>query len=220
MNGFREIRKNTIVIATRNFKKSKEIREFFKDHEVEFLDLNDLSYIPELKEDGSTFEENAYKKGFITAKTFNLPALADDSGLVVDALGGKPGILSARYAGDSATDKDNNEKLLREMYGEDERSARFVCVIAVVVPDGQCRIYRGECEGVIANAPSGKGGFGYDPIFYYPPLGKTFAELSTDEKGKVSHRGRALAKMKDEFDELLKWIRESLQERGDRRRFP
>jgi XTP/dITP diphosphohydrolase len=199
-----------IIIATRNRAKSEEIMNLLKDNELYLMDLNDFPPIPEVIEDGDSFEENAYKKACFTARMLGLPSLAEDSGIIVDALGGKPGVLSARYAGDSATDEENYAKLLIEMEGKENRRAKFVSVIAIAVPDGQARLYRGECEGRIANRPSGNGGFGYDPVFYYPPLGKTFAELSIDEKGRVSHRGRAIARMKDEFSEIQKWLRERL----------
>jgi XTP/dITP diphosphohydrolase len=124
----------------------------------------------------------------------------------VDALNGAPGVLSARYAGEKATDGENTVKLLEDLKHAANRTARFECVISLAVPAGAALTYEGRCEGVIAEAPSGENGFGYDPIFYYPPLGKTFAQMTRDEKNKVSHRGKALGEMRDEFDKVLIWI--------------
>ena len=136
--------------------------------------------------------------------------MADDSGLVVDALAGAPGVRSARYAGPDATDQDNNSKLLKEMQDKDNRAAAFVCVISVAVPSGVALTYEGRCDGVIAQTPSGNQGFGYDPVFYYPPLIKTFAQLTMEEKNRVSHRGKAMAEMKEEFDKVMTWIRQQI----------
>lgn len=206
----------SLVLATRNPAKTRELKPLLKEFDCELLDLTDLGPIPEVEEDGKSFEDNAYKKAHFAARTLGVPSMADDSGLVVDALGGAPGILSSRYAGDSATDEENNAKLLREMEGKENRTARFVCVITIAVPSGPALIFDGKCEGIIVRAPVGKGGFGYDPIFYYPPLGKTFAELSLEEKGKVSHRGRALAELQKEFANVLGWINQRLSEEKNR----
>jgi XTP/dITP diphosphohydrolase len=206
------IKKIALVLATRNTGKTGEIRHLLNGFDVEILNLTDMGPIPEVEEDGESFEDNAYKKAHFAARTLGLPAMADDSGLMVDALGGAPGVLSARYAGDSASDDDNNAKLLREMEHKDNRNARFVCVIALAAPSGPALIFDGKCEGLIAHDPAGKGGFGYDPLFYYPPLGKTFAELSVEEKGKVSHRGKALAELQKEFEKVLVWIRQRVSE--------
>jgi XTP/dITP diphosphohydrolase len=206
------IKRITLVLATRNNGKTREFRNLLKGFDVEILDLTSLAPIPEVEEDGDSFEDNAYKKAHFAARTLGLPAMGDDSGLVVDALGGVPGVLSARYAGDSATDDDNNAKLLLEMEGKENRDVRFVCVIAIAVPSGQALIFYGKCEGLLTSNPAGKGGFGYDPLFYYPPLAKTFAELSLEEKGKVSHRGKALSELQKEFDKALVWIRQRISE--------
>ena len=139
-----------------------------------------------------------------------LPALADDSGLVVDALDGAPGVLSARYAGDNATDEQRCTKLLEEMKGKPNRKAAFECVISIAVPIGPALTYEGRCEGLIAEVPCGENGFGYDPVFYYPPLKKTFAEITREEKSRVSHRGKALRELKEEFDKVLIWIRQNM----------
>jgi XTP/dITP diphosphohydrolase len=201
-----------LVIATRNRGKSAEIRSFLKDHAVEIKDLNDFGPIPEIVEDGHSFDDNAYKKASFTAKILGLPALADDSGLEVDALGGAPGIHSARYAGMNATDDENNTKLLQELAGVSNRSARFRCVLSLAVPTGFALTYEAQCQGNILQAPRGDHGFGYDPLFYYPPLAKTFAELSLEQKLEVSHRGRALLELKNEFDKIVIWLRNRLDE--------
>lgn len=199
-----------LVLATRNAGKTREIREFLEDFPVEIKNLDDFGPIPSVEEDGATFEENAYKKAYFTAKVLGLPALADDSGLEVEALGGAPGVHSARYAGPGATDAENNAKLLREMEGKTNRAAAFVCVISIAVPSGLALTYEARCEGLIAEAPDGNSGFGYDPVFYYPSLKRTFARLSAEEKNRVSHRGNALAELKKEFEKVLIWIRRSL----------
>ncbi|SFM61371.1 XTP/dITP diphosphatase [Thermodesulforhabdus norvegica] len=201
-----------LVIATRNRGKSREIKALLKDFPVEIRDLNDFGPIPEVEEDGKTFEENAYKKASFTARILGLPALADDSGLEVEALGGRPGVMSARFAGPNATDEENNAKLLRELEGVENRRARFCCVISIAVPTGFALTYEGVCEGEIVTEPRGRNGFGYDPLFYYPPLGKTFAEMTMEEKSAVSHRGKALRELRDEFDKVLVWIRQRLEE--------
>ena len=199
-----------LVLATRNAGKTREIREFLGDFPVEIKNLDDFGRIPSVEEDGATFDENAYKKASFTAKILGLPALADDSGLEVDALGGSPGVHSARYAGPSASDAENNAKLLRKMEGKTNRTAAFTCVISIAVPSGAALTYEARCEGLIAEAPAGKNGFGYDPVFYYPPLNRTFAQISAEEKNRVSHRGKALAELKEEFEKVLIWIRQRL----------
>jgi XTP/dITP diphosphohydrolase len=199
-----------LVLATRNRGKTKEIRDLLEGFPVEIKNLDDFGTLSEVEEDGDTFDDNAFKKASFTAQALGLPAMADDSGLVVEALGGAPGVRSARYAGPNATDQDNNSKLLKEMHGKDNRAAAFMCVISIAVPSGVALTYEGRCEGVIAQAPAGNQGFGYDPVFYYPPLKKTFAQLTVEEKNRVSHRGKALAETKEEFDKVLTWIRQQL----------
>jgi XTP/dITP diphosphohydrolase len=196
-----------IVIATRNPGKIAEIKDLLAGHPVQIRSLDDFGPIPEVAEDGDTFEENAYKKASFTARVLGFPALADDSGLVVDALGGRPGVLSARYAGQGATDAQRCEKLLAEMDAKSDRRAAFECVISVAVPTGEALTYEARCEGVIAEKPSGSRGFGYDPVFFYPPMEKTFAQMTMAEKSLVSHRGKALAEFRDEFDKVVQWIR-------------
>ena len=204
--------KQVIVLATRNRGKVKEFAEMLRDFPVEIKCLADFGPIPEAVEDGATFDDNAYKKASFTAKVLGLPAMADDSGLVVEALGGAPGVYSARYAGDKATDSDNIAKLLQEMAGKENRKAAFECVISIAVPSGPALTYEGRCEGEILAAPRGDDGFGYDPVFFYPPLGKTFAELDLAEKNRVSHRGLAVAQVAAEFDNILKWLHQRLFE--------
>lgn len=201
-----------IVLATRNQGKVREFQELLKGFPIELRSLNDFGPIPEVEEDGATFDENAYKKAHFTAKVLGVPAIADDSGLVVEALAGSPGVLSARYAGPKATDQENILKLLKEMTGVDNRKAAFECVISIAVPSGPALTYEGRCEGVITHEPHGSEGFGYDPVFLYPPSGKTFAELPLEEKNKVSHRGRAMAAVAEEFERILKWIDQRLFE--------
>ena len=197
----------SIVIATTNKGKTAEIGEMLKDFPVHIKNLEDFGPIPEIEEDGETFDENAYKKASMTARILGIPALADDSGLLVESLDGAPGVHSARYAGEKATDKQRCEKLLKEMKGKTNRKAAFECVISIAVPTGPALTYEARCEGVIAEKPFGNNGFGYDPVFFFPPLKKTFAELSRTEKSRVSHRGKALYELKEEFDKVLTWLR-------------
>ncbi len=203
---------NIIVLATRNRGKIKEFQEMLKDFPVEIKNLNDFGPIPEVEEDGETFDDNAYKKALFAAKVLGLPAIADDSGLVVEALAGAPGVKSARYAGEKATDQDNINKLLKELEGQGNRKAAFECVLSIAVPSGPALTYEGRCEGEITLQPQGDAGFGYDPVFYYPEYGKTFAEISGNEKNRVSHRGRALAELVSEFDKVLAWLNARLTE--------
>jgi XTP/dITP diphosphohydrolase len=198
--------KKWLVLATRNRGKTKEIRDLLKDFPVEIKNLDDFGTISPIEEDGDTFDDNAFKKASLTAKMLGLPAMADDSGLEVAALDGAPGVRSARYAGPDATDNENNLKLLKEMKRQGNRAAAFTCVISIAVPSGVALTYEGRCEGLITESPQGDQGFGYDPVFFYPPLKKTFAQLSVKEKNRVSHRGKALSEMKDEFDKVLIWL--------------
>ena len=195
-----------LVIASRNKGKTAEIREYLSDFPISIKDLGDFGPIPEVIEDGETFDDNAYKKASFTARVLGIPALADDSGLIVDALDGGPGVFSARYAGPNATNAERCAKLLREMHGISDRNAAFECVISIAMPTGPALTYEGRCEGLITEAPIGNNGFGYDPIFFYPPLKKTFAELTTTQKSRVSHRGRALEEIRNEMDSIMKWI--------------
>jgi XTP/dITP diphosphohydrolase len=203
-------RRQILVLATRNAGKTQEMKELLQDFPVEIKNLEDFGPIPRVKEDGATFDDNAYKKASFTAKVLGFPALADDSGLEVDALGGAPGVHSARYAGPDATDEQNNVKLLSDMAGKTDRAAHFTCVVSIAVPSGGALTYEARCEGLVAEAPAGDNGFGYDPVFYYPPLKKTFAQLSREEKNQVSHRGKVFAELREEFEKVLIWLQRRL----------
>jgi XTP/dITP diphosphohydrolase len=196
-----------LVVATRSGHKLRELRELLHSPGDELVSLDDLGVAGEPVEDGLTFETNARIKARFAARATGLPALADDSGLEVDALGGAPGVYTRRYAGPDATDADNNAKLLQALAGmpAEGRTARYVCVLALALPGeagprGGLRILtrRGTCRGRIASAPRGTGGFGYDPIFEpasEPPGGQTLGEWSAEAKNAISHRSRAAARM-------------------------
>ncbi|WP_067727254.1 XTP/dITP diphosphatase [Oceanobacillus damuensis] len=191
-----------IIIATKNKGKAKEFKEFFSKHNIEAISLLDLDQdIPDVEETGSTFEENAALKAEQIAALLDTPVLADDSGLMIDALDGRPGLFSARYAGEPKDDQANIDKVLEEMkeIPEPERTARFICVLAVAIP-GERTIFRtGYCEGKINFTERGENGFGYDPIFTPEGYEVTMAELTPDEKNQISHR-------KDAISQLEKWI--------------
>lgn len=195
-----------LVLATRNQGKTDEIRNLLKDFPIDIRNLDDFGPIPPIVEDGDTFEANAYKKASLTARYLGFPALADDSGLVVEALAGAPGVYSARYAGDDATDDQRCRKLLDELKDTEDRQAHFECAISLAVPTGQALTYEAVCRGLITREPAGTNGFGYDPVFFYPELNKTFAQLTMAEKSRVSHRGRALREMSSEFEKVLAWL--------------
>ena len=184
-----------LVVATRNRGKLAEIRELLSRLDVTVEALDDYPGAPDPEETGATFRENAVIKAVAAASFTGEVAVADDSGLVVDALGGAPGVMSARYGGNGASDQEKYEKLLAEMEGvrDAERAARFVCAVAVASPDGSVSSAEGVVEGSITRAPCGTGGFGYDPVFLIPELGMTFGELPTAAKNTMSHRARALA---------------------------
>jgi XTP/dITP diphosphohydrolase len=201
-----------LVLATRNQGKIMEFRKLLSGFEVNIKSLSDFGPIPPVLEDGRTFEENAYKKAHFTAKVLGFPALADDSGLVVDALKGGPGVHSARFAGEGASDEANNLKLLKMMQGMASRKAAFECAIVIAVPRGPALVYEGRCEGEIAYEMRGTNGFGYDPVFYYPAMKKTFGEMSQEEKNRVSHRGKAMAGLREEFGKVLVWLEQRLNE--------
>ncbi len=198
--------KQIIVLATTNQGKTREIHELLKGFPIEIKNLNDFGPIPEVIEDGTTFDDNAYKKASFTARILGYPAMADDSGLCVEALDGAPGVWSARYAGENATDADNVNKMLDNLKDKDNRNAAFKCVISIAVPTGAALTYEGECQGVITKKPVGDNGFGYDPLFFYPEFNKTFAQLSIQKKGEVSHRGKALKEIAEEMDKIIEWI--------------
>jgi len=182
-----------LLLATNNKGKVREYKSMLKDLPFELVSPAELGIKTEVDEIGGSLEENAKLKATTLARESRLLVLADDSGLEVDALGGEPGRLSARYAGEGASDKDRVSYLLSRLKDvpEGKRSARFRCVIAIATPGDEVELCSGECEGVITLEPRGKEGFGYDPIFYLPGLGKTMAELTLEEKNRVSHRGRA-----------------------------
>ncbi len=186
-----------ILISTRNQGKVDEIAAIMKGFPTEFLSLADVSDVPEVTEDGETFEENAIKKALIVAESTGIVTLADDSGLCIDALNGRPGVMSARYAGETASDAEKCATVLAEMQEvpDELRTARFVCVLALATPEGDLKLFRGACEGTITREARGKAGFGYDPIFYYPEIGCTFAQMDRDTKNRVSHRGKALEQL-------------------------
>ena len=215
-----------LILASRNKKKIKEMEAILSQNipGIRILSLDDIGFEGDIEEDGTTFEENALIKARTAMEASGnriaaasaeaiadariaaiadarIAAIADDSGLAVDALNGAPGVYSARYAGGHGDDAANNAFLLKNLADTpaEERTARFVCCIACVFPDGREITVRGETEGLIIDDPRGDGGFGYDPYFYYEPYGKTFAELTADEKNAISHRGRAVAKLAEKL---------------------
>mgnify|MGYP002517328243 CR=1 FL=1 len=200
-----------IVSASRNKKKISELNALLAKHipEIEVLSLDDIGFEDEIVEDGETFEDNAYIKASTVARLGYI-GVGDDSGLCVDALDGAPGVYSARYAGEHGDDAANNALLLKNLADKEDRTARFVCAIACVFPEDVSRGYfvRGEVEGRIIDEYRGEGGFGYDPLFYYEPFGKTLAEMSAEEKNSISHRGRAI----ENFAQMLKEITEEKDE--------
>jgi len=183
-----------LVVATRNLGKLREISRLLAETEIRVLGLDAFADLPEVEEDGDTFEANARKKAETVAGLTGRLTLADDSGLVVQALAGLPGVRSARFAGAGATDADNNRKLLAELTGvpRERRQAAFHCAMALCRPADDCRIFRGEVPGIILDAPRGEGGFGYDPLFLVREYGLTMAELPLEVKNRISHRGQAL----------------------------
>lgn len=184
-----------VVLASKNKHKLEEISQITRKFGMELVLESDLGVDIDVEETGSTFEENSFLKADAVMKATGLPALADDSGIAVDALNGEPGIYSARYGFDESLDDWGRLQLLlknTEQVPDDRRQAKFVCVITMVTPDGRTIQARGEVHGMLLRAPAGQGGFGYDPIFYYPPLGKSLAEVTAEEKNRVSHRANAL----------------------------
>ena len=197
-----------MLAATTNKNKVREFQEILQDlkDKINIVTQDTIPNFPEIVEDGSTFEENAMKKAKESSAFADMVAMADDSGLVVEALDGAPGILSARYAGGNATDADRIAKLLKAMEGKTDRRAKFVCAAAIAYRGEEVRIFVGEVKGVIADAPSGSNGFGYDPIFIPDGFSKTFAELTDEEKNAISHRGNAMravaAFLREEFEKM------------------
>ena len=188
-----------IIFATGNENKLREIRQITENMGIEIVSMKDAGYYTEVEETGTTFEENAYLKASAIAKKCNLPTLADDSGLEIDYLNKEPGIYSSRFMGEDTPYPVKNAELLRRMEGvpDEKRTARFVCAICLVRPDGSSETVRATMEGRVAYKSSGKNGFGYDPIFFLPERGCTSAELSPEEKNEISHRGKALRMMRD-----------------------
>lgn len=181
------------VIASRNAHKIRELEAILRESlgDVKLLSLDEAGIFGEIEENGETFAENALIKARAAA-TSGKAGIGDDSGLCVNALGGAPGVYSARYAGEHGDDAANNQKLQDELAGKSDRSAYFTSAIACVFPDGREIVVEGRTEGVITHEPRGNGGFGYDPYFFYEPLGKTYSELTADEKNAISHRGKAV----------------------------
>jgi XTP/dITP diphosphohydrolase len=190
-----------LVLATRNRHKVVEMESLLKGLGVQVRSLAEFHGAPEVVEDGATYEENALKKARSAAAFTGKPALADDTGLEVEALNGRPGIHAARFAGDGCSFQDNIRKLLGVLQGvpRERRQARFICVLALVTPDGREELVRGELEGRITEEPAGVGGFGYDPVFFSSEAGKTLAELTSEEKNRISHRRRAVDKARELF---------------------
>lgn len=188
------------VLASQNKKKIAELQAILGELGVEVLSQREAGVDLEVEETGTTFEENARLKARAVMEATGLPAIADDSGLVVDALDGAPGVYSARYGGPGLDDTGRWQLLLKNMEGKTNRSCRFVCVICCAFPDGGELMARGECPGEVAQGAQGTGGFGYDPVFYLPRLGKTMAQLSPEEKNGLSHRGQALRKFQTEWE--------------------
>lgn len=195
-----------LVLATRNRDKGAELEALLRDLGVRIRTLDEFPGAPEVEEDGATCEANAVKKAVTIARYTGLFSVADDTGLMVEALNGRPGVHAARYAGDRATYADNCRKLLGELahVPRENRRARFVTVAAMASPDGRVETVEGILEGMIAEQPAGSGGFGYDPVFWLPKVGKTLAELGPEEKNRVSHRAKAFAKVKEFLKDELR----------------
>ena len=192
-----------MVLASKNPKKLEEMAVILSQLGIEVVLESDVGVDVEVEETGTTFEENAALKAFAVMEAAGLPAIADDSGLCVDALGGGPGVYSARYGGEGLTDADRYRLVLEGLQGQLDRGAKFVSAICCAFPGGDRVEARGECPGVIGYAPQGENGFGYDPIFFLPEKKKTFAQLTGEEKNAISHRGKALEKFKEELEKYL-----------------
>jgi XTP/dITP diphosphohydrolase len=188
-----------IVLATRNRHKGVELAALLGDLGIRIRTMDEFPGVPDVVEDGATCEANAVKKAREVATATGLPAVADDTGLEVDALGGRPGVYAARYAGERATYEDNCRKLLEELSGvpREKRTARFITVAAIALPSDGVQVATGELRGAISEKPAGSRGFGYDPVFFVPELGKTLAELSPEEKNRISHRAKAFLQAKE-----------------------
>lgn len=193
------MRREKLLLATNNQGKIREYRTLLEGIPYDIVTMKEQGLDIDIEESGVSFEENARFKAITLAAASSFLTLADDSGLEVDALGGEPGVLSHRYAGEGASDADRYNYLLAKLEGvpEEKRTARFRCVIAIATPEGKTRLCQGECRGLITKSPRGEHGFGYDPVFYVPELGKTMAELSPEEKNRISHRARAAARARE-----------------------
>lgn len=194
-----------VLIATNNKGKAKDFEVLFEPYGIQVMTLNDLEQDIDVEETGTTFEENAVLKAEEVAKQLGIMVISDDSGLEIDALNGAPGVYSARYAGPAKNDDANIDKVLEELQEvpEDERTARFRCVLAIAGPQQETKTFSGSCEGFILNERRGTNGFGYDPIFYTPAKQRAMAELTPAEKGEISHRGAALAQLKEQLPTLM-----------------
>lgn len=193
-----------VVLASQNRHKLAEIQAILAKYDIELVLQSELGIHIDVEENGTSFEENSMLKARAVVKATGMPAIADDSGLTVDVLGGEPGIYSARYGGESCrSDRDRLNHLLKNMRGirPEERTARFVCVITLLYPDGRSIVARGFCEGMITTEPHGDDGFGYDPVFYVPREGRTFAEMGAERKNAISHRAHALQILCAKLDE-------------------
>lgn len=194
-----------ILIGTTNEGKVNDFKQLLENEQIQVLSLRDLDNAIDVEETGTTFAENAILKAETLSRYYNQIVIADDSGLEIEALNGKPGVYSARYAGEHKSDEDNINKVLSEMEGIPfhNRKAAFVCVLALAVPGQETKIFEGKCEGYITEKPKGNNGFGYDPIFYVPEKEKTMAELSLEEKNELSHRKRAIDKLKEYWEQEM-----------------
>lgn len=194
-----------ILIGTTNEGKVNDFKQLLENEQIQVLSLRDLDNAIDVEETGTTFAENAILKAETLSRYYNQIVIADDSGLEIEALNGKPGVYSARYAGEHKSDEDNINKVLSEMEGIPfhNRKAAFVCVLALAVPGQETKIFEGKCEGYITEKPKGNNGFGYDPIFYVPEKEKTMAELSLGGKNELSHRKRAIDKLKEYWEQEM-----------------
>lgn len=185
----------SIVIASGNEHKIEEFRAMFKPLGIEVIGMKECGEMEEVQETGATFAENAVIKAEYLMKKLNQPVISDDSGLEIDALNREPGVYSARYLGHDTSYELKNRTLVERMKDKTDRTCRFVCAIALARPEHPTRVFEGIVEGIVARQPEGDHGFGYDPIFYYPPLGRTLAQISEQEKNAISHRGKAMRKL-------------------------
>lgn len=195
----------TILIGTANLGKVNDFKQLLEDEGVIVNSLHDFPEVIDVEETGETFEENAILKAETLSRHYNQVVIADDSGLEVEALNGRPGVYSARYAGEHKSDEDNLKKVLAEMEGIPyaERKAAFVCVLAMAIPGKKTAVFEGRCTGYITEKSKGENGFGYDPIFYVPEKEKTMGEMNTEEKNEISHRRKALDKLKRDWSHLI-----------------